>query len=69
MPLPDAERMYGEGKGGAGAVARGGGGVGARVAVTALDWHPKRSVMATVGADGNVRVWVPPGESERYARA
>ena len=40
-----------------------------RVAVTALDWHPKRSVMATGGADGNVRVWVPPGESERYARA
>ena len=31
--------------------------------------HPRRSVMATGGADGNVRVWVPPGESERYARA
>jgi mitogen-activated protein kinase organizer 1 len=43
--------------------------VSPRVAVTALDWHPKRSVMATGGADGNVRVWVPPGESERYARA
>ena len=43
--------------------------VSPRVAVTALDWHPKRSVMATGGADGNVRVWVPPGESERYSRA
>ena len=37
--------------------------------VTAMDWHPTAPVMATGGADGLVRVWVPPGGSETYARA
>ena len=37
--------------------------------VTALDWHPTAPVMATGGADGLARVWVPPGGSETYARA
>ena len=50
-------------------------GVAARVhahpghGVTALDWHPTASVMATGGTDGVVRVWVPPGGSETYARS
>ena len=37
--------------------------------VTAMDWHPTAPVMATGGADGLARVWVPPGGSETYARA
>ena len=37
--------------------------------VTALDWHPTAPVMATGGTDGVVRVWVPPGGSETYARS
>ena len=31
-----------------------------------LDWHPTQPVMATGGSDGVVRVWVPPGTTEKY---